>query len=221
MASLQRVTKRLSLSDRRAVSLFISDIRKGREEGVVHKVYQYCPEYCNRDLYTPPNFDFTQCFLISNTKALHCVPNSPSLKNLCLKNKDFCENQEETVNGVVITREGLLHAMHGHTVVDGDRSDFQIQRCRPQFRLNEKSGNSVLISRNMLCGLIKTTLLNPDKITLCKDFGWAHEKAFKTEIGHSTSGCCHLLRVISKPDKLGQRTLATAYPTNAFLATYE
>ena len=187
---------------------------------MVHKLFQFCPEFCVRDLYTPPNFDFTKCFLGSNTKALYTVPNAPSLKNLCLKSKGSFKNQEETVNSVAITQEGLLHALHGHTVVEGDRPDFQIQRCRPQFTINQKNGNSVLISRGMLCGLIKATLLNPDKITTCKDNGWAHDKAFRTEIGHSLNGCCHILRVISRPNKLGQRVLVTAYPTTNFLPSY-
>ena len=217
--ALSALTKSLDVSDRRSVNLFISDIRFGQEAGKVHQVWQYCPETYRSDGYIPPNLNYTDCFLHSNTVAIYPAHNQPSLKSLILKTKVEKKGFEEDVAGVLMAQEGLLHAIHGHTVKGGGKVALHIARKQPHFNAFGLKANSTLISGTMMCGLVKYTLAHPDKLSILRNGNLAYEKAYKTEIGHSISGCCHVMRVIVNPVSFGQRrSVVTAYPVTCFLS---
>ena len=218
--------KSLTVSDRWAVHSFISDIRNGVETGTVHALKRYCPvDYCS-DGYTPPNLDFTQCFLHSNTTALKPTVNGVSLKNLIVRTKLCVKGLEEVVNNTLMSQAALSHVIHGCSVGAADKCDFQTSRKKPHFQAIQpctgKPGNSVFISRSMVPGLIKYTLNDPDKVSPAYDGRVTFEKGFRTEIGHSSAGCCHIVRVIVKVKstyRAGRYTLVTAFPVKAFSPT--
>ena len=117
----------LSPADRHSVDLFISDVRESIEKGKVHTVYRYCPETYSSDGYTPPNLDFRNCFLHSNTTAL--TPGGPSLKKLISKKNHTSLQKQipDVVNGVILHRRNLQHVFATHCVV---ASDINFPTCR-------------------------------------------------------------------------------------------
>ena len=226
--ALTLLPQTLSPANRRSVDLFISDVRESIETGKVHTVYRYCPEtYCS-DGYTPPNLDFRNCFLHSNTTAL--TPGGPSLKKLISK-KSHTKLQKQipdVINGVILHRRNLQHVFSTHCVV---ASDINFSTCRKksifqvQQPITKLPGNSVFLSVGMVTALITLTIQFSDKITVTKLNCLALEKAFRTEIGHNTQGCCHIVRVIvsrccSETTRGATFDLKTAFPVSTFLPTF-
>jgi hypothetical protein len=158
------------------------------------------------------------------------TPGGPLLKKL-LSNKSHTNLQKQipdVVNGVILHRRNLQHVFSTHCVV---ASDINFPKCRKKLifqvmqPITKLPGNSVFISVGMVSALIKLTIQFPDKISVAKFNNLAIEKAFRTEIGHSPQGCCHIVRVIVsrcclKTTPGATFDLKTAYPVTAFLPEF-
>lgn len=215
----------LSTRDRRSVLETISDIRSGTESGQESRLYRYCPMQYVRDEYVPPNLDYSNCFLHSNTTPVNS--GGPSLKKLISTRKGKA-TEAQVVNGVLLTPSRLQHTISGHSVV-ASAINFQNCRMKPMFKIvqveHEYPGNSVFISTSMVEGLVKHTISLPDKISPSRHSPdrVVFQRSYKTEIGHNASGCCHVVKVVVQRcqnstlvEKGVLYELITAFPDHAF-----
>ena len=221
MRALPDLPRSLSYTDRRSVQVFVSDIREGTEKGRVVKVVRYCPEHFTHDLFIPPNLCYKNCFLQGSTVPL--TLGGPSIKNLVLRDKPKSGGIPSVVNGVVLPKNAITHVTATHSLNTTDSKFFMSQRAKSFFqRLNPLTGeigNSVFICVTLVVPLIKATLLFPDKVTQAKGGRIAHERCFKTEVGHDFHGCCHIVKVITEYTHThtgATQKLVTAYPTSHF-----
>ena len=209
----------LTTDHKRSVWEFTSDIRGYLETGKTHNFVRYCPESYRTDGFVPPNLNFRNCFLHRNTTPM--TRGGPSLKKLI---SDSSEAPSSVVLGVIVLKPRLYHVIERHSV-KGPVSSFHVLRRKPFFEtfqsLTGGVGNSVFICSSMVEGLIKSTLHQPDKVNIVKYGNKAYERLFKSEIGHSAAGCCHVVRVIVKPSThaLATEELVTSYPTTCFLSS--
>lgn len=205
-------------SHKRSVKLFISDVRGGVEKGGLFTVDRYCPENYMSDGYVPPNLNFSQCFLSTNTRSLSS--GGPSMRKFFSK-KSSKKITSPVVGGVTFRPHSLKHVFSSHCVLGSDMN-FPYMRKKPIFQWIQPvtgfPGNSVFLAPSMVEGLISLTVSYPDKITTVKNGNTAFEKGFRTEIGHSSMGCCHVVRVVTSALNPSSPTcnLITAYPTHHF-----
>lgn len=226
MAYPLTLPRALTTADRRSVKLHISDVRGKEEKGSVQTVYRYCPENYVGDGFIPPNLDFKNCYLHNNTKAV--ISGGPSLKKLISSTAPHCKGKvsPQIVGDVLLHSSKIYHVLSTHSLMLSDSKNFLTFRRKNLFQTltaQGESGNSVFISVSMVEPLIKATIISPDKISTVKYGNTTYEKAFKTEIGHSSRGCCHIVRVILAPCSSHVHVrdgvifdLVTAYPVHHF-----
>ena len=228
MAYAFQLPRSLTTADRRSVEIHISDVRGEEEKGRIHALYRYCPESYISDGFVPPNLDFQNCFLHNNTTAI--TPGGPSLRKMINSKATAVASRKgpaEVVEGVVLTKGNLFHAISRHSVM-ASPVNFPTYRKKPFFKTvqleTSRPGNSVFISVSMVEALVKSTIISPDKVTCVKNGNIAYERGFKTEIGHNVWGCCHITRVILTPCTSLSRVkegikfdFVTAFPAQNFL----
>ena len=126
----------LTTADRRSVEVYISDVRGNEEQGKVHTVHRFCPENYVSDGFIPPNLDFLNCYLHTNTKAM--TAGGPSLKKLISSTTSRCRgdtnNSPQVVAGVVLKRSKLFHVLSTHSVMTSDSKNFISYRKKPIFQ---------------------------------------------------------------------------------------
>ena len=221
MAAVLPLPLCLSTAHKRPVREFTSDIRHHMENGEEHDFVRYCPESYQSDGYVPPNLNYRNCFLHANTTP--STRGGPSLKRLIAESlREGPSQPSEVVGRVVVLKNKIHHVLERHSVT-GPVSRFHLIRRKPSFErvqtMTGGAGNSVFICNTMVEGLILSTLHQPDKVTDVKHGNKAYERLFKSEIGHSATGCCHVVRVIVKPSNhcTASEELVTSYPTKCFL----
>ena len=221
MRALYALPQSLSFADRRSVEVFISDVREGTEKGRAVKLVRYCPQHFQKDLFIPPNLCYKGCFLQSSIVPL--TLGGPSVKKLVVRGNSESDGTPTVVNGVVLPKHAINHVMTTHSVNTTDPKFVMSLRQKSFFqRLNPltgETGNSVFICVTLVLPLIKATLLVPDKVTQARSGRVAHERCFKTEIGHNFAECCHIVRVITEYTHThtgATQKLVTAFPASHF-----
>ena len=113
--------------------------------------------------------------------------------------RNRCTLNQDTLNGI----------LNKHSL---SRTNYQAHRMTSQFTRKGES-KSAFSQRGSILPLILSTLRNPEKTINQSKHRMVMERLFNTEIGHTKTGCCYIVRVVVRRISGSKHwSVVTAYP---------